>query len=147
MVHPYLASEGVWRAKGVYTDVKNRSLDATGRCRMIHGHGVWQLHSTMSVEQPQGVREFSLRYEIVPLGGGKTHTHWTSHNSSLGHLVGEMTLVGDAILSSFTSESKRYRGFEFLLLVQELGYVNRGVLFEGDKRLSSWQMSIRPWCE
>lgn len=47
---------------------------------------------------------------IDPMPDHKDFTHWTSENPALGKLIGKFMVIGDTILSSYTSENGLYPG-------------------------------------
>ena len=69
-------------------------------------------------------------------------THWSSTNPAIGALRGRFVLAGDAILSSYSSPTGRFRGFECIQRFDEGRYSVRGTLLDEDKVLSSWALEL-----
>jgi len=51
-------------------------------------------------------------------------------------------IIGDTILSSYISENGVYSGSESLYRINENKYLNRGFAFNGEDKLSSWEVTI-----
>jgi hypothetical protein len=51
--------------------------------------------------------------------------------------------VEDTIFSVGESENGNYRCFEALVRMDEVTYRNRGITLRGDKRISSWSVTLR----
>jgi hypothetical protein len=82
------------------------------------------------------------RYEIEPFSPLARSTHWTSTNPAIGALRGRFILSGDAILSSYSSPTGRYRGFECIQSRDERRYTVRGALLDEDKVISTWALEL-----
>ena len=82
------------------------------------------------------------RYEIEPFSPGARSTHWTSTNPAIGALRGRFVLSGDAILSSYSSPTGRYRGFESIQQRDERRYTVRGTMLDEDKVISTWSLEL-----
>jgi len=82
------------------------------------------------------------RYEIEPFSPGARSTHWTSTNPAIGALRGRFVLSGDAILSSYSSPTGRYRGFECIQQLDQRLYSVRGALLDEDKVISTWALEL-----
>ena len=142
MKHTFMLRVGFWVAEGEYYDENGNGYSAVGQSETTHQEEVWVNEGIMKVffDEPVAIAN---RYEIEPFGTGKTSTHWKSSNRLLGSLKGHFVIVGDSILSLFRSENGRYSGTEWLQMVGEGTYRNRGVLLDGDRMLSSWAMELR----
>jgi len=142
MKHTFLLREGFWVAEGDYYDENGNGYSVVGQLETTHQEEVWVHEGIMKVlfDEPVAIAN---RYEIDPFGIGKTSTHWKSSNRFLGNLKGHFVIVGGSILSLFRSENGRYSGTEWLQMVDEGTYRNRGVLLDGDRMLSSWGMELR----
>ena len=86
--------------------------------------------------------KFTNRYSIEPIALGKDFTFWSSTNPALGTLLGKFMIIGDTILSSYTSEDGQYSGSESLIFVDKKTYKNRGFVFHNKKKLSSWKVDL-----
>ena len=51
-------------------------------------------------------------------------------------------IAGDAILSSYTSPTLRYRGFECIQQRDARRYSVRGAMLEEDKLLATWALEL-----
>jgi phosphate-selective porin len=60
----------------------------------------------------------------------------------LGALRGRFVIVGDSILSSYSSPTLRYRGFECIQQRDARRYSVRGAMLEEDKLISSWALEL-----
>ena len=143
MRHTFLFQEGIWIALGFYFDDKDRALPLEGMTRITHREGLWINEGEMEINAGDKPIKFSNRYEIVPLEEGKNHTTWESLNPDLGILLGRFVIVDDTIISTCRSKSSDYTGTEFLLRVSGVQYQNRGVLFKGSDKLSSWSVDLQ----
>jgi hypothetical protein len=87
--------------------------------------------------------DFHSDYEIIPFLPGRDDTTWQSLNPAMGNLLGRFIVIDDSIISFFKSEDGRFTGAEYLLKMDDTTYRNRGVLFEGDRKGSSWIAEMR----
>jgi hypothetical protein len=142
MHHTYLLQEGLWIASGFYFDETDRLIPMGGETSITHRENLWLLQSTMRIllEEPTG---FHSDCEIIPFLPGRNDTTWQSLNPAVGKLLGRFVIVDDSILSFFQSEDGRFTGAEYLLKMDDATYRNRGVLFEGDRKGSSWIAEMR----
>lgn len=84
----------------------------------------------------------SNRYEIEPLSPGAQSTHWVSESAALGPLRGRFVIAGDAILSFYSTNNGRYRGFECIQQRDRRRYSVRGSLLHEDKVISTWALEL-----
>lgn len=141
MVHTFLFQEGKWKAKGELLDEKGVSSLVVGEVNVYHTSHLWVSDGVMKNTNPP-FREIHNRYEITPFEDSNEETTWFSLNPAIGHLMGRFVIVGDSILSFFTSEDNTYKGFEYLLQTDHNTYNNRGVLYREGERLSSWSITL-----
>ncbi|MBF0394442.1 MAG: hypothetical protein HQL38_17330 [Alphaproteobacteria bacterium] len=141
MHHTFLLEEGVWRASGTYTDEAGATHPIRGRAAISHALHVWRNEGEMEVMGDEPVVVDHL-YEIVPMPHGASATIWTASSARLGRLRGNVAVVGDTLLSSFTSEEGEFSGTESLTRLGDNAYAARGVLYRGFERLSSWSMQM-----
>lgn len=141
MKHSYLLQEGNWKATGVYYDSDCNQFEVYGETSIKHFKDEWVLDGFMEVKLDNPVRFFN-KYSITPLPVGKDFTEWTSQNPALGRLKGRFMIIGDTILSSYSSEKGDYSGSECLVLLANGTYHNRGFAFNGDRKLSSWEVTL-----
>jgi len=57
-------------------------------------------------------------------------------------LIGKFMIIGDTVLSSYISENGIYSGTESLFKIDESTYLNRGFAFNGENKLSSWEVKL-----
>ncbi|MFC1591303.1 hypothetical protein ACFL43_02140 [Thermodesulfobacteriota bacterium] len=141
MRHTYLLVEAAWEAHGRYWDDTGQEILLSGTAVISHQEELWRNHSTMQLALETAV-EFESNYEITPMLPGEHCARWSSHNPTLGHMLGTFALVGDSIISSYTSDSGEYSGCEYFLQMNEHIYKVAGVLFHGAERLSSWEATL-----
>lgn len=139
--HSFLLREGIWRALGEYRDRKGDLHPVHGRAEVRHMKDVWLSREMMRVKEDE-LPEISNCYEIVPLTDEAAHTTWISQNPRFGTLTGNFAMTADYILSLFSSTDGRYSGTEQLLRVDEDTYRCLGMLLEGNKRCSSWAITL-----
>jgi hypothetical protein len=60
----------------------------------------------------------------------------------LGKLNGRFTVVNDTIISQYQSEDRKYSGTEILLFIDDDQYENWGVVYEDDRKMSSWEVML-----
>ncbi len=142
MHHTYLFQEGLWIASGFYFDETNRLIPMGGETRITHQEDLWLIQSSMRIilEDPT---TFQSDYEIIPFLPDRDHTTWQSINPAMGKLFGKFVVVDDSIISFFQSEDGQFTGTEYLLKADDTTYKNRGVLFEGGQKGSSWVAELR----
>jgi hypothetical protein len=142
MKHTFLIQEGTWKAEGSYYDEEGNHYRTSGETKITHEDGRWLNESWMRIFEEKTV-EFTNSYEIKPLDEGADRTGWTSRNPAIGRLKGNFFLVEDTIFSVGESENGNYRCFEALVRMDEVTYRNRGITLRGDKRISSWSVTLR----
>jgi len=143
MQHTFLFQEGFWSARGYYFDDMDRALPLTGMARITHLEGLWINEGEMEMNAGDKPIKIYTRYEIIPFREGRNQTTWESLNPDLGTLLGQFVVVDDAIISTCHAKSGGYTGAEFLLKISNTHYQNRGVLFKGNDKLSSWSVDLR----
>jgi hypothetical protein len=141
MKHTFLFYPGNWNARGTYIDNQGKSVESEGKITIIHHEDVWVKDGTMKILGDNPL-EFANHYEIVPFEKDGLTTTWCSRNSSFGTLYGVFAVVGDSILSAFSSEDGTSTGMEFHRQIETDRYDNRGVLFHEGLMVSSWAMML-----
>ena len=143
MKHTFLFLGGIWIARGHYFDDTDRSLPLEGMTIITHTDKLWLNEGEMEIKSSDKPIKIYNRYEIVPFKEGKRHTTWKSLNPDLGTLLGQFIIVGDTIISTCRARNSEYTGADFLIKVSDMHYKNRGILFKGNDRLSSWSIDLR----
>ena len=133
--------EGTWRAEGEYRDASGRAAPVAGETTIRHEEKRWLFEGVLRVKGDRPALHHN-RYEIEPFSPLARSTHWTSTNPAIGALRGRFILSGDAILSSYSSPTGRYRGFECLKRENENRYSVRGALLDEDKVISTWALEL-----
>jgi hypothetical protein len=141
MKHSYVFEEGNWKATGVYFDHEGNEVGVNGKTTIEHLPDEWVLNGFMELKTETPIRFFN-KYSIVPMSEKKDFTKWTSENPALGKLIGKFMIIGDTILSSYISENGIYSGAESLFRINENKYLNRGFAFNGENKLSSWEVTL-----
>ncbi len=142
MNHSYILEEGNWKASGLYFDPEGNQFEVYGETTIKHLRDEWVLDGFMELKLADPARFFN-KYSITPLPVDKDYTGWSSENPALGKLIGRFMIIGDTILSTYSSENGAYSGAESLLLIDENTYHNRGFAFNGDDKLSSWTVTLK----
>jgi len=140
--HTFLFNENIWIANGVYIDERGNYHPVAGQSVITHAADRWVNDSCMHLEGNQAV-EFRTRYEIEPLERNQEMTAWRSENPALGKMAGRFIIVDDSILSAFASADGVFQGTEYLRLIDDDLYWNRGSLLQGDRKVSSWAVELR----
>ncbi|MGD9202520.1 MAG: hypothetical protein PVI26_13235 [Chitinispirillia bacterium] len=91
-------------------------MDVSGETKISHEVDSWVLDGFMELSLDMPVR-FTNQYSIEPVEKGKDFTFWSSINLALGKLLGKFMIIGDTILSSYTSEDGQYSGSVCLIFV------------------------------
>ncbi|WP_406242422.1 hypothetical protein ACF3M2_19590 [Tissierella carlieri] len=141
MEHIYILEEGNWKAVGIYYDHASNQVEVIGETMIKHLKDEWILDGYMELKLTNPIRIFN-KYSIMPKAIGKDYTKWESINPALGKLNGRFMIIGDTILSFYNSESGVYSGAESLYKVSKNKYFNRGFAFEGENKLSSWEVTL-----
>jgi len=139
--HTFLLEPARWQAMGEFTGQSGEPAPASGAAVISHGKRLWRNQGVMRIAGDVPL-EIANVYEIVPFPHGSLWTSWTSHNPSLGRLIGRFVLMRDAIVSTFESEGGAYTGCETLLRVATDAYRCRGVLMRGGVLVSSWALEL-----
>ena len=140
--HTFLLREGEWDAGGTYWTDQGAEFAVEGHTSITHGRKHWVNDGVLRLLLNEPV-EFQNRYEIQPFERGKDWTTWVARNPALGTLRGMFMVVGDCILSSYTSEDGRHSGTESLVKVDDHMYRSWGCAFSDGSKLSSWSVELR----
>ena len=135
MTHTYLLEEGTWTAQSSLVTEDGQELSGTGESKIVHHQGHWIIDARMG--------DIRNRYEITPFPPGSRATEWTSENPAMGRFLGMFCIVDDTILSTFKSEDGALSGVESVRMIDADHYENRGALFAGARRISSWTVTLR----
>jgi hypothetical protein len=142
MRHTFLFEPGVWTATGTFWRGDGEPLEAQARTEICHRAECWLLSGSLKVLGSPPV-EFVNAYWIEPPGREGTSMKWTSENSTLGKLHGTFSVIGSCIFSVYRCTASGYHGAEHLAQIDSNSYMCAGVLLLEDRRLSSWQMTLR----
>ena len=141
MPHTFLFEEGTWKVEGEHRDAAGALSPVSGENAIRHEPGVWHFEAALRL-RGDPLRVTHNRYQIEPFSQGAASTHWSSNNPVLGALRGRFLIAGDAILSSYTSPTLRYRGFECIQQRDARRYSVRGAMLEEDKLLATWALEL-----
>ena len=140
MMHTYLLPGRRWQASGIFYDENGQTFPLTGRSRVTHVDSEWTLDASMEVLFESPV-QLCNTYTIRSTDTGHTLA-WTSFNPALGQLSGTFSIIGNSIISVYSSGDGAYSGSETLIQVDEHTYHNVGVAFHNGKRLSAWTVLL-----
>lgn len=141
MRHTFLYEPGVWTLSGMFWSADAQGIAVEGRTEISHGRDSWMLAGRMRVLASPPV-EFVNVYTIEMPGRDALESRWASENSTLGKLKGVYTIIGPSIVSLYRSEQGGYYGTEHLRQLTPDQYEADGALFMGDRRLSSWHVTL-----
>lgn len=139
--HTFLLEAGMWEAAGTFYDEDGEATHVSGSTRITHVRPFWLCEGEMQV-QSEPPRELRNEYRIVPFAGDADTTSWRSHNPALGDLSGTFTIVGEMIVSLYTSAGGIYRGTEHLQRIDANHYRATGCLCKGVQKISSWSVEL-----
>lgn len=142
MKHTYLFEEGVWNASGVFIDETGKEFQVEGKSTISHEESIWKNRGFMRIHTDPPT-EYQSSYEIEPFESGCDSTKWVAQNPDIGQLSGNFVVIGDSILSIYTSENDKLVGTEYLRQINENVYENRGTLMRGNVRISSWSVELK----
>jgi hypothetical protein len=141
-MHSFLLRPGRWIADGTFFDGAGHESKAGGYAEIKHERLKWTNSGKMTV-QGDSPMSFENTYEIRPFDSGSDTTHWSSLNPGVGRLLGTFTVIGDAIVSLFESEDRKFRGQETFIRLSDQAYRAIGTFFDGDRKVSSWSVTLR----
>lgn len=141
MEHTFLFEEAVWEARGHYRNASGQEFGLQGETRVEHQATRWINEGVLRVFG-EPVQTVTNRYEIVPFRPGLDSTAWISINPSLGRLEGRFVVVAETILSQFHQAGGRHHGTECLVQLDSGRYLNRGVLLQGGRTVSTWAVEL-----
>ena len=139
--HTFIIEPGRWLATGTFTGQSGDSSTVNGDSSVVHERRLWRNTARMRVAGEAPV-DYTNVYEIVPFPHGSSWTSWTSHNASLGRLIGRFVLLEDTIMSIFESEDGAYHGAEAMLQTAADRYQSRGALLRGGVLVSNWSVEL-----
>ncbi len=140
-MHSYLLPGRPWKASGSYYDENGRAFELIGQSQATQTGGEWVLNASMEVLFETPVR-FSNRYSIH-LTDAEHTLSWTSFNPALGQLSGTFSIIGNSIISIYSSENGTYSGSETLMQIDPTTYHNVGVAFHNGVRMSAWTALLK----
>jgi hypothetical protein len=140
--HTFLFDEAAWTARGHFTDAEGFARAVDGSADIAHGADTWTNRSVMRLLSDPPVA-FASDYRITPFAPGAPATAWESHTPTMGRMLGRFAVVGDSILSTFTSEDGSHAGAESLQMVEADRYLGRGVLYRNGDFFSAWVVELR----
>ncbi|SFH29122.1 hypothetical protein SAMN05660649_04602 [Desulfotomaculum arcticum] len=141
MEHTYLYRISSWNATGTYYDAEGKQFKLHGETAVVRSEREWTLGGTMTVMCEPPVT-FENSYTIHATDD-KTTLIWESYNPALGVLKGKFEIVGDSIVSIYTSDSGVFKGSETLIKVDDDTYTNVGVAFKHGEKMSSWRALLK----
>jgi len=143
MKHSYLFEQRLWKAKGIYIDENGKKIRTEGVTEVLHKGGHWIIEGIMRLPMKANkVLELREVYKVKKLGKKAVETEWVSDNPLTGKLKGKFHFAGNFIVSTYSSQDKKYSGFETMELVGESKYINKGSLFLEGARVSSWEVVL-----
>lgn len=141
MRHTYFFETMKWTAAGTYYDEAGHPFPLKGETEIVHDKSRWTLGGYLEVAFESPVR-FTNTYEIQGTED-ETTLSWESFNPDLGILRGRFEVIGEFLVSSYTSADGTYSGTETLLQIDEKTYRNVGVSFHNGKKMSSWTALLK----
>lgn len=141
MYHTLLFEEGHWTACGIFLDNQNNQLRVKVEMLTTHQENIWLHESEMCLDAEQPIR-FVNYGQIIPFAKNAETTSWKSSNSVLGVLEGKLILVSNTIISNYRSQDNFYRGTECFIQLDSNCYENKGFLFSGNDKISSWLVRL-----
>ena len=142
MAHTYFEDGAVWEAQGLYYDDKGATYPLTGRCDAVRTAEMWALDGFMGVAFEKEAVRFTNAYRLKETGSPMT-IRWESFNPALGKLEGTFEVIGNKIISCYTSEYGIYSGTETLMQIDDDTYENVGVSFQNGQRMSAWSVVLK----
>ncbi len=118
-----------------------------GTLTVIHEGDMWACESLVSIVPEKDNEKYQQQEEkdtqlIIPFETGANHTIWRSSNPSPTRFKGQFVLLEETILSTALSHNSRMNSVESFLKVSDGHYRNRGALFEGESKTSSWVLEL-----
>ena len=141
MAHTYLFQPGTWQATGHHVGADGRTAALTGLSRIIHAPDAWDVSGHMTIELDQPVT-LEHHYTFRPMAPNQHDDAWSSVNPSLGRLEGYLAVVDDSLLLSWRTLGGDSFGMEYLRQVDADRYIDRGSMFAGGMRVSSWSATL-----
>lgn len=141
MKHTYFYETLSWTAEGNYYDDKGGIYPLYGEVSIIRDELHWGLDGFLEVRCEQPVR-FANCYSISESECASTLL-WESFNPALGTLRGSFEIIGNSIVSHYTSQDGVYSGTETLVQRSLDEYYNVGVSFCNGKKMSSWTAMLK----
>lgn len=139
--HTFLLQEAHWSATGTLSDPNGRLSSIVGTAVVKHTEDYWLNQSNMQIAGDASI-SFSNCYEIEPMVAGMETTIWETEHPSLGLVIGTLAIVGSAIILSYAAQGGYYSGTEIFSQLDADHYLNWGVLWQGDQKVSSWQAQL-----
>ena len=141
-VHTFLFAECEWDAYGTYWTGDGAAVQVEGHASITHEAEQWLNDGFMRLKLDTPI-EFRNRYEVEPFEEGSDWTSWVSWNPDLGVLRGTFVVVGDSIMSAYTSEDGVYSGCETMQQLEAGTYHAWGFALAGGRKLSSWSVVLK----
>jgi hypothetical protein len=141
MKHTFLLQPGLWQLQGYFIDEQNRFAMLQGDVQIAHYSRKWINESLVNIDD-RVYPEISNQYQIAPLKDGATSADWNTKNSVIGKLKGSYTIDHQFIVSEFKTTNGLYRGAEYLEMLSNDKYSNKGYLMRGETRQAFWTAEL-----
>lgn len=139
--HSFIFQEGAWEGQGSYTGEDGRVIRARLGVRSEHQPDDWRLASRWEIEADEP-RRIELDYRITPFADDDNLLHWRAEHAEMGPLKGKFVVVGESILSLYSSVDGRRSAMEYLQRETARQYRYQGALFAGFRRLATWDLRL-----
>ncbi len=137
--HTFLFVPGTWEAKGDFFDSDGRPSEVSGQAVITHRPKSWTNDTWMRLPGGSVLRNV---YQMLPWPRGACSTTWSSENPALGLLHGRFGIAHDSIFAHAWALDGEHTSQEYLLMLDQDRYLNRGVFFRGDAIISSWAVEL-----
>ncbi|GAB3439743.1 hypothetical protein [Insolitispirillum peregrinum] len=142
--HPlFLAPSGRWTADGWYVEQGGIPIPCGGTLILGEDEQGWamelDLHLMLVGQQNLSV---NIVTEFEPWDEGDLDTLWAADMTAVGGLVGRMSVVGDAILSSGVSADGSVSLQECFLWAEDDTYELRGLLTQQGEVMGRWTLTL-----
>ncbi len=141
MNHSFLVEPGHWQARGTLFDAAGHGCPLAGNMDITHDGECWHNEAALSMPQEAPI-DLSGTYDVVPLRTKQGATSWRSLNSRLGELQGHIAVVGEVMISGFSSADHQHSGASYLRQISRDRYHNRGYLISNGILASSWHIEL-----
>ena len=140
--HKELLEPGTWKITGEFTDKEGLTFSIEGKVEVKPRPESTLMEWTIKLQNDAGTTLYKT-YHVDPFPEGEFTTKWKGEIEQLGKFTGNITMMKESIVITYTSENGELSGMDNLIKIDNKKYRYKGSLLESDGILESWAAQIQ----